>query len=213
MIAPSEKHLEDWIVDNSQLVREETGESCDYWDGYTNFIHRIVNRQVRLPSGRADLIAITCGYTDISVAPVEIKKGAIDSKTVAQCLRYMRDLREIFLRVRHPGIDSEIYTGYEYRPHGIAEQLLGYAPEIAGMVIGHSVSDNNLLVACEASGIAVLTYEFDGTGYEFTSHSDANHIGNQDHYSNFAYGAVGDAIREVMKSRFEDEQRKQGGAK
>jgi hypothetical protein len=208
VIAPSEKHLEDWIVANPDKVYARLDDPNEYWDGTVDFISRIVKRQCNLPSGRCDLIALATGMRDYSLAAIELKRDALDTKTVAQCLRYIRDLKEIFLKVRYPGLSNIPHAEpvLHYAKHDMCDNLLANNSEISGLIIGYDVPDENLLVACECADIQVLTYDYSEGDYSFDLYGTGDYIARAEVYENFAYGAIGDAMRSVIKNRYEREQ-------
>lgn len=195
MKAPSEKHLEDWIVANYGLVSYED----DFGDGPLDIglIGPVIARQVRLPAGRADLVTYGSDDRAPNVAVVELKQGVIKSDTVAQCLRYMRDLHEIFYWLEPGSVPAS------YEKHGLADQISGYEPEVSGIVIGHSLSDSNLLIACEAAHIRVVLYDFDGEQYSFEQASESVQLPSYHErylvYQEFGFGAIGEAFRTIMR--------------
>lgn len=195
-LAPTEKHLEDWICTTPHFIKYGA-------------IERIVARQVVFPSGRCDVIAIvpisherTAVPCMTSLSVIEIKKGAIDSRTLAQCLRYMRDLKEIYMHVRFPAFteDQNIYDGYV--DGCIFTEASGIPSEISGMIIGHSCPDPSILVACEAAGIQVYFYKYEDGFYEFESHFPENMGQRHEWYSQMAYAPLGQAMHDVIQRRF-----------
>lgn len=141
-LAPSEKHLEDWIVANLSLFGE---------DARIN-IRRLVARQPQFPSGRPDLILAIQG----SVSVVELKKDRADGRAVAQVLRYLGDIRMIH-DYNNEGQFSHTYSAYEY-PMG--------RPIVHGIIVAKSFDDNAYL-ACINNNIDMLSYEYDGEDYYF----------------------------------------------
>jgi len=147
MIAPSEKHLEDWIAGNLE-------ELSPYF--------RLLDRQLRLPSGTLDLLMVTDTQNRLEV--IELKQGSIDTKTVIQVLRYMNDLQGIYQNITCELLKSQTIEWEEFDWLFNLEKI-----HIQGMVIGHSIQSDHILYACEAANITVMTYEFDGSGYEFSA--------------------------------------------
>lgn len=168
--APSEKHLEDWVVNNPDVVIGQE-------EGYRMF------RQYGLPSGITDLIFYG-GSRPIVL--VELKKDEINAKTLAQALRYMRDLKEI----------AKIALGIIRHP--LHPEGRFYDPKIHGVLIGSSIKDENLLIAAEAGDIEVMTYEYDSESdtYEFTDHS-TQHV-PLDIRLSYAEGPLGTAIQDAF---------------
>lgn len=171
-LAPSEKHLEDWIVANF----EEFGDPVDvdvenghlvHVEGIAPYFFELVEKQYPLPSGRPDLICYRCG----TVSAVELKKGAITYDVIGQCLRYIYDLREIFgwVFARYTDFTDET-NPYNYSNIGCIEPSEFPNSEITGMVVGSSFIDSNIPLVCAASNIKVVTYEYNGHGYTFTHH-------------------------------------------
>lgn len=140
MIAPFEKHLEDWIAVNGMPEITERSFMYDI----------LIGRQVKLPHGIADLI-----YTDNhGINVVELKKGAIDELTVHQVLRYQCDLTgmwEFFTDTR-PRISNEF-------------PYYGNSP-VSSSVIGYSI-DLKTMLACEAAGIWAWVYSYDDISDEY----------------------------------------------
>lgn len=152
-IAPSEKHLEDWIVANQ--------EKCVYtFDGINNhsFIGDIIVRQPRLPSGIPDLLMST-PYGG-SVYVIELKKRAIDHHTIAQAMRYMDDLAKIAART-----EKQLYDlhGYDLPQRPSFETMGG----ISAILIGSRVEDDDVLRICHYNNIFTLTYTYENPDYVF----------------------------------------------
>lgn len=172
--APSEKHLEDWIVANPDVLT--------FYEGLPV---QIIGRQVNLPSGRADIIA-RCG---INLLVVELKKGEVDQATVVQVMRYMHDLKHIW------------YMATEYLPSGFSER--GHTNEIlvTGVVVGCAVAENTVKSA-ESVDITVLTYDFDGETYVFEQVlPDYMSMQTAEEY---ALGILGVTMRQIYAERLQD---------
>lgn len=198
MIAPTEKHLEDWIVANPSrfaLLDEIDGDQL-----LSPLLNKIIARQLRLPSGIADLVALT-RYWEPSLAVIEIKRDAVNEKTVAQCLRYMHNIQDIYAHVLNEWED--ISNENRYRRISMVHMRHMRLPEISGIVVGHSLANENIALVCEACGIIAVTYDFDGEQYEF-SLEDVTTVSHSDR-TEFAVGAIGDAIRSVMQGRLDGE--------
>lgn len=136
-IAPSEKHLEDWIVDT----------------GYFTLPQAKILRQYQLPSGIIDLIYLDGNGLQL----IELKKGRIDSKALMQTARYLRDLNGISktaLDLVRPPLDRYAQI---------------YDPKLTTTLIGYGVKEDNLLIAAQAIGIDIVSYEYDSNqdSYEF----------------------------------------------
>lgn len=142
-IAPSEKHLEDWIVNNIELFAEDARLQ----------VRRIVARQPEFPSGRPDLILATVG----SVAVVELKKYKADGQAVAQVLRYLGDMRIV-----HDYHNEGEFT-HHFNMHNYA---ISGRPILHGVIVAAGF-DNNAYLACINNNIDMLVYDFDGQDYSF----------------------------------------------
>lgn len=122
MLAPSEKHLENWIVET----------------GYFNSNDARCLQQYRLPSGITDLI-----YLDNGITLMELKRGKIDASALMQTARYLRDLKAIAktsLDLVRPPLDGKATI---YDPP-ITAMLIGHALDndnllIAAQAIGIDV--------------------------------------------------------------------------
>lgn len=153
-IAPSEAHLEDWIA-HSMLSFGYTRD-----DGVWNFIaSSYVGRQVPLPSGIADLIVIDDRYNSLCV--VELKKGEIDQRALAQVLRYMYDLKGLMDLALLLSTKAHDRYSQEERKELSRRKL------VSGILVGHRIVDRNILIACKAAGIRVFQYQLIGDEYTF----------------------------------------------
>lgn len=190
-LAPSEKHLEDWIVNNFNSFAEELdGEHYQFYD-------RIINRQLMLPHGISDLICTDGG----SIGVVELKKGNLTCDVLGQCLRYIHDLKQIFYWVMNdvrelsnPDRESYLYTGYKC--YEVSSQYPIYK-ELHGMIVGHNIEDKHLLTIANACDIRVVTYEFNANHYEFVLHDNLHTSIEQ--YESYIDQPLGIAMREVMQ--------------
>ena len=97
-----------------------------------------------------------------------------------------------------------------YKQRSIFDYEHGAGAEVTGLLIGHSVPDTNLLIACEAAHVNVLVYDFVDGVYQFASVPPA--IPPQllivDH-KDFVRGAVGNAILDVIQNRIEKDAQQQ----
>lgn len=192
MIAPSEKHLEDWIANNLPLVGEYfeagiDGEDRPYEAGIYPFFSQVIARQFNLPTGRCDLILQGNDLFDFFHCPIvvaELKLDCIDAKAILQLMRYTHDLKMVaeFARTN--------VSRTERRINGVQAQRI-----IKGCLIGHSCTDDLLLAACNAYEIDVFLYHYEAnedtygiwrTGYD----SRQSHQACKD----ITYGSVGQAI-------------------
>lgn len=203
MIAPSEKHLEDWIVANLRWFS-----SCIVDDGYT-YDHygavelspgrwvqpcgdRLIARQFPLPHGIADLIL----RTDDSIFVAELKKGAIDAKSVVQCARYIHDVREVFSWVyMERSRDYKYPATREWEVHSFNDH------EVKGILVGNSLADEYIPLLCDLCNIWIYLYDFDGVNYTFDWVTTYDLPTTTIHASQLAKGALGDALLEIMIDR------------
>lgn len=185
-LAPSEKHLEDWIVANQDRF-------CDHTDSEP-FAARFVARQFRLPSGISDLIAAN----DRSIGVIELKRGAINEAVLGQTLRYMTDLKRIWVHAWHYAIEHDYSSEYadllKYK-----RSLLAYIPpEINAIVVGHSIPNRALVETALGADIFCVTYSYQDGDYSFHLH-----IAESPQYRSavieIARGVIGDAMRMVMR--------------
>ena len=152
MIAPSEKHLEDWIVANAMP---------EFYSPHP-FYKTLVARQLPLIHGITDLI-----YTnDTNIYIVELKKGRLDADALTQVLRYKGDLKRMwdyYMDTRPP----------IYEKHWLHNVETGYGNcPIGTVLVGHSIDDKTMS-ACEGADTTVWLYEYMDTGeYDF----DLGHI-------------------------------------
>lgn len=191
MKAPSEKHLEDWIVAHPEQVT--FGDHIPFYEG-DDVISRIIRRQPRFPNGRPDLIV----KSGMSIVVIELKAGAIKSRTITQLLRYIYDLRDIgYKRHVRDVLNSDFWLPTpEFENH-----------MISGYVIGHSIGDDNISFACALLNITPILYDYDGQDYTFR-HAPSDKIGIPDEISyqishDWAEGAIGQALYDVMYERAE----------
>lgn len=201
MKAPSEKHLEDWIVANPKWFGDRWDRFDDpygftdnfIWIDDNNFIwpilSKVISRQPRFPTGIPDLI----GLMDDRIAVIELKKGIIDSKVIAQCLRYMSALKKI-----------QHWT-YTNRGHGIDWRTLDPDADneiVSGLIVGHTIKDENLQVVAKHSSIQLYTYDYveDQNLYTFHHQNFIEPVENDLEYIDWANGAVGDAILNATHS-------------
>lgn len=171
MKAPSEKHLEDYLV--------------------TCFGADVIQRQAKLPHGIADLILKFGNF----VAVAELKKGPIEAEAVVQLLRYMSDMRRIFAYARYRWY-AERKQFYKSRPN-----VGNSGPEeLLGVIIGHELPDHKIMHVCEMSQILVMTYEYDGHRYRLINHTPRGSASFNEELElrDLAAGPIGDAFIEIM---------------
>lgn len=206
-IAPTEKHLEDWICANfyrfgglveQEIVPEYAREGCYCPDDtyyVDTFFSHLIARQLSLPAGRPDLLAYRFGQ----VAAIEMKKGAITYDVIGQCLRYVHDLKQIFSWVFYDTFSDPDSDAYVYRKPQKIDLDHYIDDEIFGVVVGHSIQDKNIPLVCAASGIMCVTYEFTGDEYLF-NHVDLD-APHHDYYRQHVDQRAGQFMRLAMKDR------------
>lgn len=215
MKAPSEKHLEDWIVNNPQYVGD-TFDEDEYpllpheqnvvvhfnAHQYTYpYISRILKRQPTFPYGRADLIATD----EVSVSAIELKLGAIDGETIAQILRYMHALRHIYGTIA----EREYITNKDAKAHLVyANSLMpeSGSPIITGIVIGNTIKDPKILTLTPMLGINIVTYDYDPVAnfYRFETHGTwVDMSGMIDAAAEYANGIIGDMFAQLIRNRID----------
>lgn len=201
MKAPSEKHLEDWIVDNPQYFGEAYGSQWDEDELYPYF-EKVLKRQARFPSGIADLVM----SNDTTICAVELKLGGIDGEAVAQVQRYMYMLRLIYqeafdiARRGYPDVSKH----YHY-PDTVSPDMGMHV--VRGMVVGHGVKDHKLLMISELLGIELVTYDYnpkDDT-YRFETQSTVM-ISREtiDARDDFASGIIGQELVNIILRRTDE---------
>lgn len=158
-IAPSEAHLEEWVYKNPTQFGEydEDGD----WQRYMDFI---LDQQYALPSGIADFV----GRTRLGAFPlcaVELKKGEIDSRALAQVLRYMSNLSEFVEIIRQSHYMRNRYSHEDLH-------ALYWRRHVSGLLVGHRIEDQNLLIACAKCDVHVVLYTYNGEGYVFRQIKD-----------------------------------------
>ena len=141
MQAPSERHLEDWIVANPPI---ELG------------IGEIVGRQMKMPTGIADLITFSDG-----LKVVELKKGAIDSHSIAQVLSYIRSLNALYMEFHIEAASWKDHSRhrlpFSWRTLSSKDlRYIGYE-NVEGILIGNGLKDINLIYTCDVCMLSVYS--------------------------------------------------------
>lgn len=177
-LAPSEKHLEQWIVDNFPYVREAIPQFN---------MRRIVARQLPLSTGIPDLIVAV----KLGVRVIELKKGVVDGAAVAQVIRYIGEIDYMYgwamSRITSED-DPHYFPDDKYTPVS--------TPMIQGILIGHSF-DKNAILACFTNHIQAWEYRYDGNGYTF----DESYTDTDIDFTRYYDDDLGIAIREAMRHR------------
>lgn len=173
-LAPTENHLEDWIVANLSTFGQRTELPA----------RRIVARQYECQTGYADLI-LAC---HASLAVVELKKGEIDLKAIGQVLKYTGLLYGAFETMFCWYVEQEIYQ------FDITKDL--WRPAVWPVLIGNSASEAAIW-ACRGAGIDLYLYEYEDNDYQFWC---ANRF-YPDATEQIQSTEVGMAIKELMRHR------------
>lgn len=159
--APSEKHLEDWLWAHPESLGF-MGTALE--DPEDDAIYDFRWRQLTVASGIVDLVAAEWG---LWLAVAEIKRGPIDTKAFAQLMRYMRDFKQMLSQAT-----TDYYTTNrpykEYMPRDPMVHGDWTESFLHGLLIGHSCDDPNLLIACDACGVNVYTYQYLDDTYNLT---------------------------------------------
>lgn len=187
--APSEKHLEQWIVDHPELFRDEVL----YESFNCPFVDDFVARQLRLPSGVADLVGID-GYGEQLLA-IELKVDVLDARAMAQVMRYVNDLRNIWSIVELEVLGLLNYDQYHYHKRH------DDPAEIGGCLVCYKADDVNLIRACTACSINVIEYDYTGDEYTFQVVTDDSSWDHKKQYEQFANGWMRDVMRSIMRER------------
>lgn len=144
-LAPSEKHLEDWIISlgNFNHVIEK---ALDMEFGILPNDCKLVGRQYPVSSGYIDLLYSNPLWFEV----VELKRHAIDAAALHQALRYAGDIITTEC--------DEIIGNYANTvfPDTFDTSRIS---SVSSVLIGHSV-DNNTLLACLGANVQVLTYKY-----------------------------------------------------
>lgn len=180
--APSEKHLEDWIVNNF----------ADFQYQSTMYF-KYSARQIKLPSGRCDLLGTGWSMDKPckAVCIAEIKKGTLDESSLLQLLRYLSDVQSIwdYCLEGIPSIGGEQY--------GFAESFAYHA-----ILIGYNV-DPKVIAAASAIGVHIVLYEYDAEAdaYQFWLHLE-DHTTTQQR-CDASVGIIRSIVRDVYLSNIE----------
>lgn len=225
--APSEKHLEDWIVANPHLVHGEVtnltetpipdeylSHSIDLGNdnvAWPLFDH-IIARQPRWPVGHPDLIVKTSGHYSIdgkSVAAVELKLGNVDIKALTQCVRYMAGLKEIMAYAQLQSDKPAKFPNRLYSPW-INDYPEG---EITGVLIGHGFDDKHIPILCAYSNITLVLYDYHPSDDRYTFESVFYEKGHDvtGIYKDWGRGAIGKALLDVCEGNAIIEERRRKG--
>jgi hypothetical protein len=214
MRAPTERHLEDWICENLWLFGElEEADECYphestvdeyYWVSDTHFVDtyvsRIVCRQVSFPHGIPDLIGLDSMNECLRV--IELKKGPITLEAVAQCARYMYDLRKIVgvEDVTSPFSDVTVAQWANMNDTRVA------SPMVQGMVVGSDLPDRNVMALAKLVDIRLVTYDLQPDGmYLFTSPIITDTLKHREEYCTLPtdeHLCIFDAVAEIVRGMY-----------
>lgn len=182
----NEKHLQDWIWGNRELFPD--------WNPSDQHVLQYLDvfaREYRLPSGIADFIAldptgIFVGVPRVSIKVIETKRDAINLKTLAQTLRYIRDIQRIWSFAVAGEIELSVHGDY-----------FSGIPCVEGLMIGKSTTED-VLIAADAANVAIAIYEFDGANYAFEWATVKGH--RRSTYLSYYDSELGEKIREAYKN-------------
>lgn len=173
--APSEKHLEEWVVENITHVVPHAA---------------VLARQLRLPSGVLDVLAYASQHNMLHV--LELKKGLVDTRTVVQVLRYMNDLQGIYQEVVGTMFVMGVLDRREF------DYTFEKKSHIGGYVIGRDIESAHVLYACEAANIAALTYTYDGQQYAFNVLATGTYKALAHEHERFRHPPLTLAMKEIV---------------
>lgn len=164
--APSERHLEDWLVANWDTSKQKIP-----------FAHSpLLGRQIPLPSGIPDLICASVG-----IQIVELKKDRITLDSLAQILRYIRD-----------AVGIRLFALAEIRHRNPPELNALLDPMIMGVLVGCGVDSTETLIAAAACDVEVYAYSFNGDSYSFEKLTPP--IQTRESYVSHSFKALGKAF-------------------
>ncbi len=206
MKAPSEKHLEDWIVANqSTFLQEFIG--MDGQRRHCRIVDSIIGRQTVLPSGRLDLL----GVCEDGIVVVELKKDKADSECLAQLIRYMGDLQGIYRSKLHQMRRSD-------KNFPVNQSFLMSDPaSVSGIMISQGLVDEKLMFVADAANIGIVNYTYlpEQNSYAFFTPSHASrYIEISNAHDEYADGFIGIAFAEIIERwasyyRWDDKQNEQ----
>lgn len=154
-LAPSERHLEDYIWAHPEALGIR-----DWPGGDSAPLYQMFRRQFWVPSGRIDILG-----ADWQLCAFELKKGALTANSLAQLLRYMYELKTAIFHVLNDMAGDR--TTLAWLDKSFKGDNFDLDELVRGVLIGHSYEDENLLIACDACKVDVYLYQFDGVGYSF----------------------------------------------
>lgn len=156
-LAPSEKHLEDWIVANFNDFKQQVNTGFRY----------IIARQPEFPCGKPDLIVAARGQLFV----VELKLGVIDEKAVAQCLRYRGALYDLHEHLEHRYWD-EVDNPHNHSVN-VRQEWSGGLPIFNCLLVGNSVSPTAEYLM-DSHNFRFNLYDFNGQSYTFHQETTDN---------------------------------------
>lgn len=161
MKAPSEKHLEDWIIKNSSQFKPSSNS-----DGYSLmelYLHQVYQidvynnnpyadsiflRQVELSSGKPDLI----GIRDNHIVVIELKKDSINERCLIQLAKYVRELQYMAMH-REIGIIEDFHK----KPYVNLDR------KIFGIAVGYGKPNKQTIWGCPRE-TSLISYEYNDDG-------------------------------------------------
>lgn len=165
MKAPSERHLEDWIVANPHKFK-----NCADEYGWTDFERYLAQAEGELlthgkPYFNINLVRqveLSCGYADLvglrgnKIGVVELKKNAVNEKTLVQLMKYINEIEHMILFR-----ELEVVPNFWSREHK-------RIPSVFGFAVGYGQPSKQTIEGCP-SRISLVSYDFDGCNYSFTA--------------------------------------------
>jgi hypothetical protein len=147
--APSERHLEDWIVANPDAFKEPVLQ----WQ--RRFVDQFIARQIKFADGVIDLI----GVKDHHVKIIELKKERADGRALAQLLFYMQHVRRAF-----DSFATDMWSAGRLSQHyGFAYAGIHF---VEGILVARDF-DLKTYVACFEANVLPIAYEYNAGDYSF----------------------------------------------
>jgi hypothetical protein len=188
-LAPSERHLEDYLFSHPEALGM-CGVPPQY--GPDSPMYTMHDRQVAVPSGIIDIVA-----SNWQLVIMELKKGQVTARTFTQLMRYMRDIYGLvetavddYIRTKGPFYEKlkGRWNGSEYAIRDL----------VAGVLIGNGYEDDNLLVACASCNVDVFIYTYKDGAYQFEQLETAPYYRDKPPYWNMLHRPIGTAIRDIL---------------
>lgn len=136
------------IINSNKVNLSEEDIENWLWENQPSYITKWLGRQVKLPSGIADLIGI---HKDGDIAVIELKNIEIDSAALTQVCRYAKDMENIMDR-----FCCTHYTEEYMYEHGMLGQTI-----IQKYVIGKGIPSDKVIFEANALDVNVGFFSVD----------------------------------------------------